>query len=512
MEHQLKKIIELCTKLYDRGHFREAWEGFHEAYQHTQDEYIIELLLEYFYYPNKDTYKKRYQENKAVLLNSKKVYGSDFLRSLNSEECEEIILCRDTNVVYYLKGTDIKQQILNRTLMEDTDQKKMYTDVLPLCLPQNSKCSPFLYYTAETLNVYLQIIDFQEAVKKSEGIFVEKGIEEYIKDNRNINIHTVCGLNIGSVCERLCEARKKFLYPQFQKTYGSLYDGYTFYVIRMGQTTSSLGPLMLWVLKQLKLIEEKGKHFIPVIDLSQFGNVFLEIEEIEKINPWEYYFEQPTHFSLQAVYHAQNVILGNADVNVNLDEMIDDSELLKEYIRLYDQYIHINKRIEKKAYSIYKSIIKPEWKVLGVVYRGTDYRNRPVPNEYRQPGMEELLVKTEQLIHEWGCDHIFLATEDKGAVEAFKQTFQDRVVYTDKERYDSAVVCTQEHSFNREFDRYLKGEEYLTEIYILSKCNCLLSGKVGILAAALPMNAGKYENKYIYDLGIYTEEDYMHKD
>ena len=165
--------------------------------------------------------------------------------------------------------------------------------------------------------------------------------------------------------------------------------------------------------------------------------------------------------------------------------------------------------LKKKAIAIYNSIIKPEWKVLGVVFRGTDYRNRQVPGEHRQPGIEDLIAKTKVLMHEWGCDHVFLATEDKGAVEIFKESLGDQLVYTQKERYDSSVAYTQTHQFDREFDRYLKGEEYLTEIYILSKCNCLLSSRVGILGVALPMNAGKYENKYIYDLGVYSEEDYM---
>lgn len=83
------------------------------------------------------------------------------------------------------------------------------------------------------------------------------------------------------------------------------------------------------------------------------------------------------------------------------------------------------------------------------------------------------------------------------------------MVCTEKERYESTIKYSFSYKFDREFDAYLKGEEYLTEIYILSKCNCLLSSRVGILAAALPMNGGKYEEKYIYDLGLYTKEDYV---
>ncbi|MCM1261983.1 MAG: hypothetical protein NC313_04610 [Butyrivibrio sp.] len=217
-------------------------------------------------------------------------------------------------------------------------------------------------------------------------------------------------------------------------------------------------------------------------------------------------------YSTRAVYHAKNVILGNADPqgisNAEMDMIIEDDNILKRYCAVYEKYIHISKRIEKKIEKIYVKLFNPQWRVLGCVYRGTDYRNRKVVNEHRQPSLLEEIKKAQELMHEWECDHIFLATEDKDAVVKFKSTFGDKLIYVEKERYPSNVVDTQEYKFNREQDAYYKGEEYLTEIVILSRCNCLLSSRVGILMAALPMNNLKYEHKYIYDLGIYTEIDY----
>ncbi len=508
MDHQLESVLDLCKKLYDRRCYREAWEGFREAYQYTQDKAVAELLLEYYYNPNKDIYQKRYMENKRDLAAGSNVYSPELKRNPECDECEEFVLWEDENGLYYLKGKELRQLRTVR-VPADTVEYIMYANIRPEYLPASSKCPFALYYSYEILNVYMQISDFKEAVQKCEVLLTEAGLKEYLEQNKNINVQSVYGIDAESAINWLNEAKKQDLYMETRKTYGSLYSGYIFYVIRIGAITSSLGPMMLWVLKQLNIMEEKGAGYIPVIDFSYFLNGFLETDELEKINPWEYYFEQPTHFSLQAAYHAQNVILGNADVDVNLGDFIDDSELQKEYIRLFEKYIHISKRIEKKISAIYNSMIRPEWKVLGVVFRGTDYRNRTVPGEHRQPGIEDLIAKTKVLMQEWGCDHVFLATEDKGAVEIFKHSLGDQLVYTEKERYDSSVMYTQKHHFDREFDRYLKGEEYLTEIYILSKCNCLLSGRVGILSVALPMNAGKYENKYIYDLGTYTEEDYM---
>lgn len=295
----------------------------------------------------------------------------------------------------------------------------------------------------------------------------------------------------------------KHQWREHRKTFGKLYPDKTFYVIRVRQTTSSLGPLMQWVCERLEMCERK--QYIPVVDFSFFENVLLEKEEVgRKINPWEYYFEQPTMYGTQAAYHAKNVIVGNANSNVDGDDIIDNHEKLKEYCAIYEKYIHINKRIEKKAEEIRIGMIHPEWRVLGCVYRGTDFRNRRVVNEHRQPSLDELIEKAQELMEQWKCDHIFLATEDGGGVKRFREVFQDKLVCVERKRYPSNVKITQEFRLYRKQNAYYKAEAYLTEIYILSRCNCLLSSRVGILMAVLPMNNMRYEHRYIYDLGIYT--------
>ena len=297
-----------------------------------------------------------------------------------------------------------------------------------------------------------------------------------------------------------------------KKSFGKLYPDKLFYVIRVRPITSSLGPLMFWVCKNLELCDRKG--YIPVIDFSFFQNVYLEKDEIGKVNIWEYYFEQPTMYSTRCVYNAKNVILGNADTQMTVtdfDSFIDDDKKQKEYFKIYEKYIHISKRIEKKVEKIYEQLIRPEWRVLGCVYRGTDYRNNKVIGEHKQPSIEEEIKKARELMEKWKCDHIFLATEDKGGLDRFQKEFNDKLIYIDKKRYPSNVADTMQFRFRRKQDLYYKGEEYLMEMYVLSRCNCLLSSRVGILAVVLPMNNYRYEHKYIYDLGLYTEADYRKK-
>lgn len=217
-------------------------------------------------------------------------------------------------------------------------------------------------------------------------------------------------------------------------------------------------------------------------------------------------------FSLQSVYHAADVILGSADDDISvsdIDRVYDNTDALHEAVRLFQKYVFFNQRVESKMKGIREILLKNSWKVLGVVFRGTDYQNRPVVGEHRQPSLAETMDQAQKFMVEWNCDHIFLATEDAGAVEAFRKRFLDAVVFIAKERYPSDTKSTQNYHFERDQDAYFKGEEYLMELYILSKCDCLLASRVGAAWMSLVINGEKYEHQYIYDLGLYTKEDYL---
>ena len=51
-------------------------------------------------------------------------------------------------------------------------------------------------------------------------------------------------------------------------------------------------------------------------------------------------------------------------------------------------------------------------------------------------------------------------------------------------------------------DKYLKGREYLINILLLAKCNCLVAGSVGGTYGALLLSEG-YEYQFVFDLGFY---------
>ena len=297
--------------------------------------------------------------------------------------------------------------------------------------------------------------------------------------------------------------------------FGDLYPDQVFFVIRCCRITSSLGPLITWIYQQLFFCEELGNNGIkPVVDLSINWNTYLREEEVGIVNPWEYFFEQTSSYGLNAVYHSKNVILGDPKADFSalagdpIKQMVEDLQYRSRCAELFKKYIFVKGSIVRKADELYQQLFSGAGRILGVTYRGTDYRNRPVVGEHRQPSIEEEMDMAEQLLKEWNCDTLFLTTEDASAVQMFQDRFGDRLRFVPKQRFPSDVKVTWLTRFDREHDEYLKGEEYLLEILLLARCNCLLSGRLGILLVALPLNDRRYEQEYIYDLGLYEEKDF----
>jgi len=45
--------------------------------------------------------------------------------------------------------------------------------------------------------------------------------------------------------------------------------------------------------------------------------------------------------------------------------------------------------------------------------------------------------------------------------------------------------------------------DYLKEVYLLSKCTCLVCGKASATVVASIWNGNRYEHRHFYDLGLY---------
>ena len=250
--------------------------------------------------------------------------------------------------------------------------------------------------------------------------------------------------------------------------------------------------------------------YIPVIDMQNYPNTLLAPELLGKENSWEYYFCQPFGISLEQAYNGDNVILGNGGIILpwaygNAEIFNTQSKFLTEWQMLVKLgFLRVQPKLYEEIMELRKKLFAPEDRVLGVLLRGTDYISRRPEEHPIQPPIEYALTKVIEKLNEWHCNKIFLATEDKTFVQIFKNVFRDICVTIDREylNYDAqkAVPLGFFH-IDRENDYYLLGKDYLTQMVIVSTCNCFVcgitSGSVGV------MMMSDFENVHAFNFGKY---------
>ena len=119
--------------------------------------------------------------------------------------------------------------------------------------------------------------------------------------------------------------------------------------------------------------------------------------------------------------------------------------------------------------------------------------------------MEFAMSIVVEKMEEWQCNKIFLSTEDKNIVQAFKQVFGDLCVTTNRKYVNYELqrdIAVTRSRIDRDNDHFLQGKEYLTELVLLSTLKSLVtsqsSGSTGLM-----MLAENFENFYVFNLGKY---------
>jgi len=259
---------------------------------------------------------------------------------------------------------------------------------------------------------------------------------------------------------------------------GTLYSNKKFLIITQGSSFWGWGNILYFFVNSIAYA--KKRNLIPIIDMQHMHSQYQKSEENGVHNVFLDFFEPLNEYSLETVYKSQNVWLHGIYPSYQEESPSYADLLLKEEIREYidSQYI---------------TMIPSERKVLGVVYRGTDYHI--AYNHTRPMAISNFIDYVDSYRMKIGCDHVFLATEVEEVTIAFREYFGEDVSYVAQRRYsekERRILCTIEAE--RENDEYLKGLEQLTVLELLSRCDSLLGMNCGFLRAAIMMNAGKYEN------------------
>lgn len=278
----------------------------------------------------------------------------------------------------------------------------------------------------------------------------------------------------------------------------------TFYVIR--RASCRVG-LFSYVMTNLGQIEYAVKHgYVPIIDMQNNENTYLEQSLIGRVNVWEYYFQQPCGYTLNDIKHSRNIILSNGIITEKTDypsyNMISDKEEYKRWHSISKKYLLLNNSINEEIDTVYESMFGKD-DVLGVLCRGTDYIRLHPPGHPVQPTITQMIKKAKEMQLKYQCKWIYLATEDEEYYQAFYNEFGSRLKVTEAKRcHQKGIFNINDISYGRDNERFLKGKEYLINIALLAKCPYLLAGAVGGTYGALLLSDG-YKEDYIFDLGLY---------
>lgn len=279
----------------------------------------------------------------------------------------------------------------------------------------------------------------------------------------------------------------------------------TYFIVRRKAPNVGLFSNVITTLGGIQYAVERG--YIPVVDMQNYKNAYLSEENFKKKNAWEFYFEQPCRYSLGDLPSKCNIILGNMAIPsnrpndsmeffTNVDGELDRwKDIAKEYLRIHPVILEeINKE--------YTKLIAASDRVLGLSIRGTDYVKLRAKNHPIQPEIEVVIEDAKKMMKQYNCNKIFVATEEIKYQRALKHHFPDAFVTNSRVDVPYEDGYRLQCRVDREDDEYIQGKEYLTNIVMLSKCNCLLTSRTSGSVGALLL-AEKYEHVEVYDLGVY---------
>ncbi len=247
----------------------------------------------------------------------------------------------------------------------------------------------------------------------------------------------------------------------------------------------------------------------------EWGDKFLYSEKDEingSKNAFEYYFEQPLKITKGELIakHFVSVAKPEQGAVVEREFRKDAYGLNPEYLdvlaQMYEKYIRLN---ASTAAALKKDLndIFEDYKVLGVHFRGTDYR---VGYRYHPVAVEiEQTISAVRSEFEVGrYQKIFLATDEVGAIERFQSEFPENLFYFKDVYRGTGNESIAFSKSEREHHHYRLGYEVLRDMHALSYCDGLVAGLSQVVNCARIVKKSRgeeYRTLTIINNGINTE-------
>ena len=265
------------------------------------------------------------------------------------------------------------------------------------------------------------------------------------------------------------------------KDYGKI-----IYVIKENSDREGFCATMRFILGYLLYAQNYG--FEPVIRLSK-EFIYYDEGMNEKIpNPWEYYFlshgddydENLASNVCYCKYYHMMSLPEYEKLNAYSIENYYDEGLFKVCSPLINKYMEIKPEIISEASELICKTYAGGKKILGVHYRGTDYKRaysgHPVCIE-----KEQVLCEIKKVLSGEKFGSVFLATDVASFYDNVKESFPEVTImqFQNVYRSDGDISVAFTHD-DRKYHHYLLGYEIARDMYALSLCDGLIAGKSSV--------------------------------
>lgn len=292
-----------------------------------------------------------------------------------------------------------------------------------------------------------------------------------------------------------------------KKSYGELNPDKTFYIIRPRKDCIEGLLSLFWnVVRNIDYALEN--NYIPVVD---FQNYKTQYSMSKKENDWNYYFTQPTNFSLDEIYHSKNVILSGLEIQWIEKEKYRANYEPKNIEKVHNtvfNYIDFSDEVKVRVEQEICNLNVDFGSTLGLYLRGTDYIKLKPSGHPVQPNVEQAIEVVDNYLNKYRLSSIFLVTEDGEIHDAIKNKYGNKCITPEYDRYvygysGKNFLSNDQHINDLSGDARERGMKYLIKMIILSKCAYLIGGNTNGMWAVNIFAENAFKDKYIFDLGVY---------
>lgn len=231
-------------------------------------------------------------------------------------------------------------------------------------------------------------------------------------------------------------------------------------------------------------------------------------------NSWEYFWKQPSDYTLDEVYRSKNVILSTMNIgqfgyipNCAMTPPFNNyARKIAKQCPKYSNLIPFNEYTESHVNQIYNELFPKDGKILGVVIRGSSYGTKKTQfsSHPTQLPIKDVIKEVYKCLEAWEYQYVFFMNEVQELVDIMKGEFGDKLIVLPRMR-DSLNRKTDGSELNPMYEdgnRFKTNLDYITEVALLSKCDSLIGSMSSGTRTAIMWNNEKYEHIYILKEGF----------